>query len=126
VFLGYKPGGDRNRQRVFYETEVPAGLKQRLGSRVGTQGSGAGEKLAQLSENAAAAVKQQVPKIKEGIAVGASVAGWAAALQVWSFALMVAAAFACGVLLQRFGSQLVHAGTVALRGSRPFHYVSVS
>jgi hypothetical protein len=123
VFLGYKPGGAGNVQRVFYETEVPASLQERLSSRVAKQGSGASEKLAQLSESAAAAVKQQVPKLKEGLAVGASVAGWAATLQVWSFALIVAAAFVCGALLHRFGSRLMRAGTVALKGRR---YVSVS
>jgi hypothetical protein len=52
------------------------------------------------------------------LTVADGVAGWAATLQVWSFAVLVAAAFACGVLLQRFNTQLVSAAVVAGRESK--------
>jgi hypothetical protein len=56
VFLGYKPGGDRYKQRLFYEIKVPASLQEKLGSAGGALGSGLSSgKLAQLPASAVAA-----------------------------------------------------------------------
>lgn len=115
LFLGYKAGG--NQQRMFHEEKLPASWQAKLGSKADEfdQGSGVAGKLAQLPANAAVAVKEHLPQLQHAAESGAELAGKAAVLQVWSVAALVVMAFACGVLLQRHGGRLLHAGTVALR-----------
>jgi hypothetical protein len=67
VFLGYRPGGDGNRQRVFYEAEVPAGLRKRLSSKINQQRSDAIDTPVQLSASAATAGKENLPETKVGL-----------------------------------------------------------
>jgi hypothetical protein len=118
VFLGYKPGGDRYKQRLFYEIKVPASLQVKLGGVDGALGTGLSSgKSARLPAHAAAA-KEQVPRLKHAVAAGSMVAGRAAVLQVWSVAALVVIAFACGALLQRFGGRLLHAGIVVCAGGK--------
>jgi hypothetical protein len=71
--------------------------------------------LVQQSVSAATAANQKKTMVQKGLAVADGVAGCAAILQAWSYAVLVAAAFACGVLLQRFNSQMVGAAMAAGR-----------
>lgn len=113
VFLGHNPGG--NSQREFYEVKVPTGWLARLGSKADKHGPKSGV-LAQLPTSAAAAaVQQQPPWLRYAGAARGRLAGKEADMQGWSLAVLLLMMFACGVMTQRFGGRLLHAGLVALR-----------
>ncbi|WIA15842.1 hypothetical protein OEZ85_012597 [Tetradesmus obliquus] len=120
--LGYTNGV--NSRRVFYEVKIPAAWQARLSSsaciHAAEQDVPVAHKLAQIPASAAAAdIQQQFParglEHMHAGAGGADLAGTEAVMQAWSVGGLVVMAFACGVLVQRFGGHLLHAGAAALR-----------
>lgn len=107
VVLGHKD----STPRVFYEVEVPAGFKDAHGSRAGQQLPCSRAEVEQLAASAPATLKRKVPGLDQAVAAGDFLSLRAVVLEDWSVALLVGMAFVCGVMLQRFGGQLLHACT---------------
>jgi hypothetical protein len=88
VLLSYKPGGQRNRQRAFFPTNITAALKAKLASR-GSQHFAAVGTRVQDSGITTKPGKELV---------------CAAQLEIKMVVAMMLSSFLCGGLLHRFGS----------------------
>jgi hypothetical protein len=121
VFLSHTAGGERFRQRLFYEVKLPGSLQEQLRGGL----SGGLKKRFELGEGRAPARASLVSQSHQGfsrsggggLAVG-PVPSDGALPGTWSVAALVVVAFVCGSLLQRFGGRLLCGSSSAVRGNK--------
>jgi hypothetical protein len=119
VFLSHVAGGERFKQRLFYEVKLPGSLQEQLRSGL----SGGLKKRFELGEGRAPARASLVVQTQQGGlsrfggGLGSNpVPSDGGMLGAWSVAALVAVAFVCGSLLQRFGGRLLYGSTI--RGNK--------
>jgi hypothetical protein len=121
VFLSHTTGGERFRQRLFYEVKLPGSLQEQLRSGL----SGVLKRRLELGEGRAPAraslvsghSQQGFSSSSRGLGVG-HVPRDGALLEIWSVAALVVVAFVCGSLLQRFGGRLLYGSSSSFRGNK--------
>jgi hypothetical protein len=122
MFLSHTAGGERFRQRRFYEVKLSGSLQEQL--RGGLNGSNGLKKRLELGQGKGPSKPQESGSSSSSSSSGVVHSGFGcgssgALLQGWSVGVLVVVAFACGSLLQRYGGRLLYASS---RGSK---YISV-
>eukprot|EP00882_Tetradesmus_deserticola_P013555 GHRQ01014391.1.p1 GENE.GHRQ01014391.1~~GHRQ01014391.1.p1 ORF type:complete len:251 (-),score=74.57 GHRQ01014391.1:355-1107(-) len=113
VFLSHKAGGERFKQRVFYEVKLSRSLQEQLRSGM----SGGLKKQLELGRGRAPASDSQLGSVGVG-SEAANRKDRDTMLQAWSVGVLVVVAFVCGALLHRFGGRLLRANSTASRGNK--------